>query len=373
MLYKDGAAPIDGIRDYAEQLVASVRCDHGREADLLLCAWRTAFTRRVRPHPLGSSQFSALPDSDAPSSILLVQYNPFSYGRWGVAPWLPLTVLRMRRRLKAARVGLMVHEAYVPFPPSRIRNWRSTVMATWQRLQLFALLAAAEVVFVSTEVVAAQLARKFPFRPTHHLPVGSNLPDMRGSRPLTRRRLGVDAETFVLATLGIGRHPSRISRYVTDAANAIVESGQRVLVLNLGSGAPPPQGLDPRIDVETPGELDRQGLAEHLSAADLFVAPFVEGVSTRRTSVMAALQHELPVIGTEGEFTDSIFRRSSDAVELVPEGRPDAFAETARRLASDDNARRTLATAGRALYERAFDWPVISEKLIRALSPDTRV
>jgi len=44
---------------------------------------------------------------------LLVQYNPFSWGRWGLNPFLPFAVNYIKVRSQHTRVALMVHEPFV--------------------------------------------------------------------------------------------------------------------------------------------------------------------------------------------------------------------------------------------------------------------
>ena len=108
-------------------------------------------------------------------------------------------------------------------------------------------------------------------------------------------------------------------------------------------------------------------MARHLAAADLFVAPFVDGVSTRRTTLMAALQHGLPVVGTDGRLTDDVLRRAGDALTLVPADDPRRLAAAVRWLGGDADQRLARGAAGRELYEDSFDWPVISATLVAAL------
>ena len=79
---------------------------------------------RLRPRNIDHAE---LGHADA----VLVQYNPFSYGRWGFAPWLVALTWALRLRRREPRIALMVHEPYVP-----MITWRSTVMGLWQRAQL---------------------------------------------------------------------------------------------------------------------------------------------------------------------------------------------------------------------------------------------
>jgi glycosyltransferase involved in cell wall biosynthesis len=328
---------VDGIRDYTVQLADALSRFDCVTADVV---GRDAFN-------------SDLAGYDA----VVVQYNPFMYGRWGFAPWLPAALLRTRRKRRLLEIALMVHEPYVPMV-----NWRWTLMSLWQRSQLLALHVLADVVFASIDTWATMLARLRPRRPSHHLPVGSNLPDLRARRVEARASLGATDETVVLATFGTA-HPSRQLDYVVEAANAVAESGIPTIVQNLGAGAPALHGIQRTVRVSQPGYQSPAVLAERLSATDLFLAPFVDGVSTRRTTVMAALQHGLPIVGTDGHLTDRLFHSSSRALELLPVARRDLFAEMALRLASRPEERAKLGLAARELYANHFEWAVIAARL----------
>jgi glycosyltransferase involved in cell wall biosynthesis len=357
VVYRGVGAVPDAILQYSAMLTEALR-DAGASAEVIVGAdgggWRLQDGRET-PNLL-----AAVDGIDR----LVLQYNPFSYGHWGFAPWLPreLRALRMR----GTRIAVMVHEAFV-----HPVNQRQRVLRSWQRLQLKAILAQSDIVFTATEALAASVRGVSRRVDVRHLPVGSNLPDRRAAREATRARLGIPDDTLALVGFGTG-HPSQLAAWVERSAAAI---DRPAVVLNLGAGAPPLADLRGGRRVLSPGMLDEPELAAWLSAGDLFMAPFVDGVSTRRTTVMAALQHSLPVVATHGSNTDAILLRHGTAMRLVA---PDASAEFERavcELANDDAARRVLAHAGRRLFEEQFQWPVITRRLRDALdgnSPATR-
>ena len=92
----------------------------------------------------------------------------------------------------------------------------------------------------------------------------------------------------------------------------------------------------------------------HLLACDLMLQPFVAGVTTRRTSVMAALHHGVPTVTTAGPLTEPLWRETG-AAALAAAGDPTALAGAARALLEDPEARARLAAAGRAVYDAHFD------------------
>src|SRR4051812_7972721 len=319
---------VDGIRDYADRLASSLAA-RGLEVEV----------------------DDAKPDA-RPADVVLVNYNPFSWSRWGFAPGLAASLSRARR--DGSLVYVVVHESYVP-PLS----WRWAAMGAWQRRQLRMVHRAADLVFTPVEPLAEELRHLDPPRPVVHLPVGSNLPDMRHARDSERARLEIGEDELVIAAFGTG-HPSRRIGDVAVAANVAADLHGKVVVLNLGAGAPPLRVVRASVRVIEPGFLDSASAARHLAAADLFLAPFVDGVSARRTTLMAALQHGLPVIGTDGRLTDDVLRDARQALTLVPVGDHKRLAEAVRWLIRDREERLERGAAGRDLYERHFDWPVIA-------------
>jgi glycosyltransferase involved in cell wall biosynthesis len=323
--------PFDGIADHSRNLAAGLR-------DLGVPATVEWF------HP-GLDRLDA--------EHVIVQYNPFSFGRRGFAPALLVALRRIRRH---SDVAVIVHERYVP--PG---GYRQTAMSLWQHAQLAGVCSLAQRVLVTVGKY-----RNSPWSPYMQragvLPVGSNLPDMRSSRDEMRRQLRIDDDSLVLATFG-QRHPGRRMVLVEEAVRAAQQSaGGNVVLLNLG-GDPPSLALDSGVRLIAPGPLGDRETAATLSAADLYLAPFADGVSTRRTTVMAALQHALPVVGTRGAMTDGALL-SDRVLALSDVDRPGAFGAAAAQLARDRDARNDLGRRGRALYEREYAWPVLAGRLL---------
>jgi glycosyltransferase involved in cell wall biosynthesis len=349
---------MDGIHDFTQHLAEGLRQHEGVRADV------------INPKLTSLQALCELVESENQVvSTLMLQYNPFSFGRWGFAPWLPVKLWRLKRSAPGLTVALMVHETYLP-----ITDWRSAVMGVWQRLQFWAVALLADVIFTSIGAWRERLDAQSASRPVHHLPVGSNLPDMRASRVETRRALGAQEDTLVLAAFGTG-NPVRLMDYVVAATEELGASRGHTMLLNLGAGTP--EITVSGTKVLTTGPMSDADVARHLAAADIFLSPFIDGVSTRRTTVMAALQHEVPIIGTDGPLTDTVMREAPDAMRLTPVGDRAAFARAARELAGDSHDLRVRGRAAKTLYDQEFSWPATSKRLIEALeamtsAPDRR-
>jgi hypothetical protein len=343
LVYLDPGRAVDGIRDHCEALNCALRQSGGR-AELALV-----------PDP---ESVRSVPDAGS----VVIEYNPFSWGRRGFAPTLAASLRALGQRRPRPTIALMVHEPFMPFS-----GVRAAAMGTYQRIQLANLRRASDLAFVSTETWVEKVARWGPSRPVHVLPVGSTLPDRRASRAAERARLQIADDELVVAAFGTD-HPSRLMGHVTAAVTALLVDGHRTVFLNLGAEAPRPQALPPEVRVIAPGNRRLEETAALLSTADLFLAPFADGVSTRRTTVMAALQHGLPVVGTRGESTGPLLGGASDALVLAPADRVHLFVSSAAWLAENARARAELGRHGRALFDRHFAPEVLARTLLTRLA-----
>jgi glycosyltransferase involved in cell wall biosynthesis len=348
----------DGIRDHTERLVASLRRS-GTTVHVLVrphATWATRLTRADAGAPLRLRELDAI----------VVQYNPFWYGRRGFAPGLPVALLGLAIRARTATLGLIVHENYID-----ARDWRTFAMSAWQRLQLLALQALSDVSFGTIVEYTRLLRRSWPCRPAHHLPVGSNFPDGRGARAAGRERLGARDGTFVCAVFGLA-HPGRLEGHVMAAVDAVAATGRDVILINLGSGEARAEKRASGAEIRSLGFLADTEITGLIAASDIFLASYADGVSTRRGTVMVALQHGVAVVGTEGHLTDAMLRNAREALRLTPVDDTAAFAAAVRELATDATERSRLGAAGRALYESAFDWSRIAERLLTLLAEPRR-
>jgi glycosyltransferase involved in cell wall biosynthesis len=343
VVFRESRRSIDAIRDYTHLLARGLR-DEGAAAGVALL------------------EGSAVPEPPRGTEALLINYNPFSWGRWGWAPSLPGSVARLRTGRKRPVIVVIVHEPAVPW-----HGVKQTLMGAWQRTQLAALLRLADLAMVSIEPWVPLIQRwGGSGTAVHHLPVGSNLPDMRSARHEQRARLGCRSDTLVLAFFG-GCHPSRPVDHLRQAVVATSRLKKRLIVLNLGAGAPSFDGLGGGSEIITPGSLRPAEVARLLSAADLFAAPYVDGASSRRGTIAAALQHGLPTVSMAGPLTDPFLRRSG-ALVLVSSNDATAFGEAVANLADDPGARAVVSLRARRLFDERFAWRVIARRLLGLIS-----
>ncbi len=304
---------------------------------------------------------------------LLVQYVPHMYGRGGINLALPLLLWWWRRR--AGAIVLLIHELYLPWSLAP----RRLLAAVIQRLMLAMSILAARHVGVSTEVWRRRLAHLFPFRRScfHHLPTPSNIPPVPMSPPervSLRRQLGVAPDEILLGFFGT-LHDSKLIDYLGESLQALLARGHRARLLCIG---PTPSellralnGIDAswRERVLGTGYLSAEEVSRYLSAIDLFLLPLIDGVSSRRSSLMAALSHRIPVVATVGPGTDPVLARRA-ALALSPVGDKAAFVAQVLALVDDPERRHRVGMGGWDLYRTEFSWSVVTDRLLRLLNND---
>jgi glycosyltransferase involved in cell wall biosynthesis len=291
------------------------------------------------------------------ASVFVIQYNPFSYGRLGVTLPLVVGVARLRRTKRDARIVLMCHETVTMAPGVR---W--CAIRQLHRVQLAFLLALSHSAFVSVGAWIPTL-RALGARGARRLPVGSNMPDRRADRVAVRASLSMES-AFVVTSFSTG-HPSHRDDYLVSAIEAVLKERPDAVVVTLGAGRQPVMTRHPSVLEVVPGLLEARDVAGLLAASDLFISPYVDGASTRRGTIMAALQHGVAVASTIGNSTDTDLASHLKIQDIDGTDTLKCLRATASALARDDVARAAHGSAGRALYESSYDWDVIARELTR--------
>ncbi len=356
---------IDGIGDYTA-LQATHLADLGIDTTILTAQseWTPLPGVRVeRAFPGGGRSImeAATTVTEMSPDWLLVQYNPLSYsGRFSMNPYLSRLLARVKAESSRTRIGLVLHEAYARFE-------HFSLAPVWQRLQLYMMGRHADLIVSAASTWCTSVKRWLPHARVAHLPVGSNVPHVGLSRLEARDRLGLSGDTRVLGFFGSLGYGRRLD-HVRAALRANSTSDAPVTLLYAGGDGDTLRRLAEEQDHTGPlhdlGKCPHEQVSTALSAMDVFVAPYRDGVSTRRGSFMAALQHGLPTVTTLGASTDEVLRRhNGDAFLAVEESSPDTFGTKVRDLLATPDSHPALRKQATTLYADSFDWPVTTGRL----------
>jgi glycosyltransferase involved in cell wall biosynthesis len=353
---------VGGVSDYTRQVAEGLA--HTGEEVHVWCP-RPATTRGnacLRVHPLlGRIRPSDLRrvgdqlDAFAAPRRLLVQWVPHGFGYHSMNVWFCLWLLR--RSMSGDVVELMVHEAYSDFRRGPLRH---VVMACIQRVMTVLLLLTASRVWIATpawerRLRAYALGRKVSIT---WLPVpGCVSPRPAAMSYVVRRRYAAEG------TILIG-HFGSFGRDVTTLLEAclpgVITHAAQPSLLFLGNGSDVyrdrlrqqyPQWA---ARIHSTGYVPASLLAEHIAACDLFLQPYPDGITARRTTAMACLSQGRPIVTTYGASTEPFWAKSG-AVALGAVRDPAECVAAVAALIEDPQRRQTLGTHGRALYLHTFD------------------
>lgn len=285
---------------------------------------------------------------------VLVQYVPHAFGLKAMnVPFVSWVALRATR---LAPVWVMFHEVAFPF------SWRPAryaVLGSVNTLMARALAGAADRVLVSIPGWEPTLRRACPrMKRPEWLPVPCNVGTAADPADVAAVRGRHAAEPDARLVGHFGTYGPLVSDVLTHALTDLLARSPHARVLLTGRNsdrcraalAARAPALADRVDAT--GELPPDRLPAHLRACDVLVQPYPDGVSSRRTSVMAGLANGVPVVTNFGPLTEGVW--AGGAVSLAPACDPRALADRAAQLLADEPARRRTGDAGLALYRGAF-------------------
>jgi glycosyltransferase involved in cell wall biosynthesis len=289
---------------------------------------------------------------DTPGTVL-VQYVPGAFGLRGVN--VPFCRWLLRTHRTGGDVRVMFHEPFFYYGAGR--PWRNALAVT-QRLMATLLLRASSTLYVSTEAWLQHLAPFGLVSDAQVLPVPATLAIDPPASIVAgwRERLRCDAP-FVVGHFGTyGDHIAAELRQVLPAIWRVLP---RAGVLLAGDGSREfgdrlRESTASAAPLVTTGRLSATDAAAALRACDVLIAPFPDGATTRRTSLMASLSSGRAVVTTDGALTERVWRETG-AVALVRAGDAASFAAEVSRLAGDETMRTELGARGRRVYDQRFD------------------
>ena len=264
----------------------------------------------------------------------------------------------------------MVHEPFLGFREGTIRQDAAAVV---QRGMIAALLSVARRVWVA---IPGWVEALRPWALTRDvsfcwLPVPSNVPVVHDPTEVETLRGRVAGESKLVVG-HFGTYGAQTCGDLHAVLPEVLDQLPDAHVLLLGRGGEAfAEDLRVRMTraahrILATGGVPAATVSLYLQACDLLVQPYIDGVSSRRGTMMAALAHGIPTVTTTGRLTERLWA-SSGATRLVCAGEATALADAVVELARDLGARERYASAARALYNNRFDL----SRTVRALRTDT--
>lgn len=301
--------------------------------------------------------------------VLHIQYQAAAFELGGWANWLPWY---LKKRGLPVRIVTTFHDLRLPyiFPKAGAFRWRS----------MLALAHYSDAIICTNREDQFTLSQEpaLKGKSLALIPLGSNVepqPPADFEPESWRAKYQVGPTGFLLAYFGF-LNESKGGETLIEALALLRQQGLDAHLLLIGGDvghadldnnaayAKQIRSLIDRFElnsfVHRTGYVSLPEISAGLLAADAVVMPYQDGVSFRRTTLIAALRHGCPVVSTtppQPQLVPEI--RPGENMLLAPPGDGRGLAETLATLATQPHLRRHLAGQARQLGS-LFDWSHIA-------------
>ncbi|MDQ3699471.1 MAG: glycosyltransferase, partial [Chloroflexota bacterium] len=298
--------------------------------------------------------------------VLHIQYQPGAFALHPAINLLP-GWLAARRRGALPVVVTTFHDLRVPYLFPKAGRLRLATVRHLARTSPGIIAASANDVRDLTEWTRP--LRRPPA--IAHISLGNQLdtpPPSDFDRSAWRARLGLPADALLAGHFGFVNRSKAIDALL-DAVAQLTGEGRDLHLLMIGDllGTSDPTNADYLAEmrrladalgvserVRWTGRCPPEAVAAWLRCLDVAVLPFRDGVSLRRTSIIAAWSNEVPVVTTAPD-QDGV----STVAVVVPLATAPSLAGALRDLLDRPTRRRALGAAG-ARFAARFAWPAVA-------------
>jgi glycosyltransferase involved in cell wall biosynthesis len=299
--------------------------------------------------------------------VLHIQYQAAAFDLKGWVNWLPWYLKKGRSR---TCVVTTFHDLRIPYLFPKAGPLR--------RRSMLALARYSDGVICTNQEDFNQLANERSPR-LNLIPLGSNVepqPPPGYDRDAWRRQYGATPETLLLAYFGF-LNESKGGEELIEALALLRQGGVDARLLFIGGEVGHADPTNVAYAEKVQALIDRHHLAEvvyrtgytdlshvsaNLLAADVVVMPYRDGVSFRRTTLIAALRHGRPVVSTRPADPGLMPEiKPGQNMLLAPAHNSFGLAETIAPLAGNAALQEKLATGAKALGN-LFDWDRIAQE-----------
>jgi glycosyltransferase involved in cell wall biosynthesis len=300
--------------------------------------------------------------SDIKLDAINIQFQTAAYDMHPAIHWLP-------SRIKDIPVVVTFHDLRVPYLFPKAGSLRESVVKKIAR--------DADAVIATDRADESTLRDRWAIPEVCWIPIGSNVTAALPAgfdREQQRAGIGVGPDDLLISYFGF-LNESKGGLVLVEALARLVEQGIPAHLVMIGgrAGSSDPTNLrygerfDALVDqhslenrIHWTGFVDDEGVSAHFYASDLTALPYLDGVSLRRGTLMAALAHGRAIITTQPHTRAP---ELDGVVETVEANDPDGLAEAIVRVWRDAERRRTLEQAA-AQAAQHFTWTRIAERTI---------
>jgi glycosyltransferase involved in cell wall biosynthesis len=252
-------------------------------------------------------------------------------------------------------ISIIVHETY-------FRTWwhpPSWINGLLEKQLLKKMVANSRFAFTASQPLVNEMKDWRNNTNVQLLPIGSNFPFVEIDKNKAKEQVDFQNDEIVLLLFGGGNTLKWMKKYVHATDALLYSKGIKARWLLLGGV--PESWFKLKLPVISPGRLSEQQISTWLQASDIFLMPHYAGLCAKRGTLMAAMQHALPVVGTRSKMTDP-FWDEVKGVQLSSLHAAGEFAQQVLALALNQQLRKHLGRVNQEYFQRHFTW----ENIVRS-------
>lgn len=309
------------------------------------------------------------------AEVAHIQYQSAAFD---LSPAINLLPSWLRRRMSGCRVVTTFHDLRVPYIFPKAGRLRPLAVRALLRSSHAAIMTNEE----DLAIVSAEAGDAGPL--LRLIPLASSLPPRLADgfdRDRCREVYGASSDDLLLCYFGLLNARKGIDILLQALADLRAQDAHiRLLMIGAGIGDADPtnasyrelvmaqvDGLGLAGAISWTGFLSPEDASAAFASADICILPFLDGASYRRSSLIAALGHGLPVITTNPASSASNHELpelvSGHNCLLVPPGDPEALVSAINTLADSLQLRLELGSAARTIAE-TFSWPRVAGQTV---------
>lgn len=354
-----------GVSDHSSEMVNVLR---STGHDVLVCS---------RPHEIGFDHLDAELLAYRPE-VIVVAFTPLAYAphTGGLAPAFVRWSIGLRRRFGCKAI-LLAHEASLPFTfHAQKRQFKLAALAAAQMTQFAVLAACFDSVLFSNAGTQRDWAKRLPHWASrfHTIRICSNIPYCVNAAPdEALEASGARVPKPTILFFGTG-HDSVLFDYVEAAFAALLEVEPAAGLVIVGMSPEKLRRLRPSLAdlgdrVQALGYVSAETVSLWLQVATMVLAPLIEGVSARKGTVMAAMQHGRAIVTTRGVHT--LEDIAWDDVCLLSPLEREAFVALALNAFNDLALRDAIGRAAQHEYDAHASASVTASAILQYATEDT--
>lgn len=292
--------------------------------------------------------------------IVHIEHNRSLYGCLAAMNFLPYLLKKENPKHK---IIITFHD--LPGP------WKNKDPFFW--LTNFSNLIYCDRFLVSSDNDFNNFACRLPFikRKCMLLPVGSNMPKVENNRTMIRKELNIAEDILALGYFGFIREDKCLTELFY-AFSELLKSGLNLKLLMIGGILNEEmflslQKLSYKLNINEmiiwKDYQAHEKVSELLSALDIVVLPYKNGIGTNSGIFAACVQHNLPIVTTKAKFMPEIIKDNYNLIVVEPNNLKE-LTNALFRITQDLDLRKKLTQNLKELNDY-LSWQNISQKILK--------